>query len=518
VQLRPYQQHAVEAIEAEFARGIKSTLLVMATGLGKTVVLAETAKRSIRRTGKPVLVIAHRMELLDQLIETFEKFGMRARLEKAESKAAGKRCDVVIASVQTLSKLKRLQKFKPDHFGLIETDEAHRAVAATYRTIYDYFDANHLGCTATPNRHDEIGLRNIYETVAFQYAIAEAIRDGWLCPIRAEQVQVEGIHLEDVKIVAGDFSQTELDEMLLQESTLQSMVIPTLERAGDRPTIIFTPSVAHAHEIASCINRLKPGAALAVDGGMDPFRRSEVIDRFKSGKIQFLCNVMIATEGFDHPPTSCIAFFRPTKSLGLFTQCVGRATRQSPGKEDALILDFVGVRNTVRTITVVDVLDGTILKDEEHKKALELQEMGYAPTEALAEAKQYVANLDSVKVKMKALSTANAFDVLALLAIPNSKGMYGGDLATDKQVALLQGKGIKCPPDLEKGEAVRLIDQLFKRQEEGLATFKQIKFLRKLGVTDPGIDAYTFNFAKQEIDRLVRSKGMYYPAKAGGGR
>lgn len=472
-----------------------------------TVVFTSFAAAVRERSQKPVLVLAHRTELITQAAASLHKLGLVPKVEKAEQSATGY-YDAVVASVQTLSRPNRLRKFRPDHFGLIVTDEAHHAPGATYRAIYDHFrDAPHLGVTATPNRHDEIGLKNIFQSCAFQYSIKQAIVDGWLVPVRGQQIAVESLHLEELKIVAGDFSQPEIDAMLRQEQTLQEMVVPTIEYAKDRPTIVFTPSVAHAHEIAACFNRL--GAkAVAIDGSMPADERAKRLKSYETGESQFIVNVGVLTEGYDHPPTACIALFRPTKSLGLFAQMIGRGTRLAPGKSDCIILDFVGVGNTVRTVTVMDVLDGTKLSDKEHEKAQELQAAGKNSLEALDEAKQYVASLDSVRAKMRALTTSNAFDVLSMFAVPSAKGLYGGDPATERQIAYLTRVGIKCPPDLEKGEASKLIEALIDRQESGLATFKQIRYLKKLGVTHPDIDAWSFKQASEEINARVNARGF----------
>jgi superfamily II DNA or RNA helicase len=517
MQLRPYQSKAVEAIENEYAAGKRSTLLVLPTGCGKTFVFSNVAIDHRKKKNKPVLVLAHRSELLDQAGESLRGMGMAVRVEKAQERAAGRYSDAVVASVQTLCNQKRLDAFDRDHFGLVVIDEAHHAPNKTYKAIIDHFaSADVLGVTATPNRHDEIGLRNIFQSCAFQYSLAVAIRDKWLCPIRGMQVEVQGIHLEAVKVVAGEFSQPEMDAMLRDEETLQGMVRPTIELAGDRPTIVFTPGVEHAHEIASCFNRiLGTGRAVAVDGSMDPVKRKEQIARFKSGDAQFIVNVGVLTEGFDHPPTACIALFRPTRSLGLFAQMIGRATRLFEGKTDALVLDFVGMNNTVRTVTVMDVLDGTILSDAEHKKAQELQKQGFDAEESLAKAKYFVAHLDSIQAKMRALSTSSAFDVLQMFSVPSAKGLYGGDKATEKQLAFLANKGVAVTPELEKGEASKLIDAFVRRQDSGLATFKQLKYLRKLGYVDNQIDQLTFERAGELINNKVKGRASYAGATRG---
>lgn len=502
--LRPYQETAIEKIREEFKSGVKSTLAVMATGTGKTIVFCKTAKDSVAKTNKPVLILAHRNELLTQAQDKLEMFGLKTAIEKADSYALSKPHQVVVASVQSLSRPNRLKLYNPDHFGFIITDEAHHACAGTYRRIYKHFNnAFHLGVTATPNRHDEIGLKNVFQSVAYQYTIQDGIKDEFLCKVHGKQIEVNDLHLESIKLVAGDFSQAELDEMLKQESVLQGMVLPTIEYAEDRPTIVFTPGVEHAHEIAACFNRIKRDSAVAVDGAMDEKSRADALALYESGARQFLVNVGICTEGYDHPPTACIALFRPTKSLGLLAQMIGRGTRISEGKTDCIILDFVGVNNTVKTMNVYDVLDGTILNADEKNKAKEIADAeGCDAMEALEKAKSYVAQLDSIKAKMTALTTANAFDVLRMFGVPSAKGMYGGDLATAKQINLLEKFGVKCKPDLQKGEAIKLIDQLFKRIDKGLASFKQLKYLKRLGCQDNYIENLTFNEAGKLIGQL----------------
>ena len=499
--LRPYQETAVHNIEVELEHN-DSTLLVMATGTGKTRAFTHLAQKRFQRNRKPILVLAHRSELLEQARDSFMDAGIHSAIEKADSYARSQPHDAVIASVQSLCRPDRLAMYPRDYFDFIITDEAHHSTASTYRRIYDHFvGTKHLGVTATPNRHDEIGLRNIYQSCAFQYTIQDGIREKFLCNIVGKQIQVQDIHLESIKIVAGEFSQPELDAMLREEKVLQSMVRPTMEYAGSRPTIVFTSGVEHAHDIAACFNRIRHDCAVAIDGKTPDELRNRHIQAFKSGKVQFIINVGVLTEGFDHPPTACIALFRPTRSLGLLAQMIGRGSRIAEEKSDCLVLDFVGVDNTVRTMTVMDVLDGTILNDQEHKKAQELQEAGKSAMDALADAKDFVAQLDAIQAKMRALSTSTAFDVLQMFAVPNCKGLYGGDRATEKQTAYLEGKGVKCA-GLQKGEASKLIEKFIKRQEKGLATFKQLRYLKKLGHKDNFIDALTF----AEASRLIGEK------------
>jgi superfamily II DNA or RNA helicase len=508
MQLRDYQTQAIGRIKTEFKSGVKSTLLVMATGTGKTVTFTQLAKEYFDYWKMPVLVLAHRGELLDQAQSVLYNFGLKAEIEKADRYARSLPHDAVVASVQSLSQPKRLAMYPSDYFGFVIVDEAHHATADTYRRILKHFSgAKILGVTATPNRHDEIGLKNVFETCAFQYSIQDGIRDGYLCPVRGKQVVCEDLKLEQVKVVAGDFSASELEEMLMQESVLQEMVLPTIEHAQDRPTIVFTPSVNHAHAIAGCFNRVREKSATVVDGKMNNETRSQNLKDFEEGKRQFIVNVGVLTEGYDHPPTACIALFRPTRSLGLLAQMIGRGTRICDGKTDCVVLDFVGVDRTVKTMNVLDVLDGSILSEQEKQKALEFQEEGDDAMEALDKAKRFVADLDSIKAKMRALTTSNAFDVLQMFAVPSVKGKYGGDLATLKQREYLIKKGLLVPPTMEKGEASKLIEKFVKRQEQGLATFKQLKYLKSLGYKDNFVETLSFAEAGELIGKMRGASG-----------
>lgn len=504
IRLRDYQESAKRAIFDEFRR-VKSTALIMATGLGKTVVFGEIAKQVQRKTQKPVLVLAHRSELIEQTAEVLRGFDLKPLIEQGEQRAHfAEAHGAIVASVQSLSQFERLKQFPKDYFSLVITDECHHSVAEIYRRIYAHFDSTkHLGVTATPLRSDNIGLKNIFQSVAFQYDIARGIKDGWLCPIKGKQIRVDGLELDQIKLSGGDFSQKELDEMLMRDRVLQRMVIPTLENVGERQTIVFTQSVGHCKAIADAFNRSAGrNVAVAVDGKTPTIERQERINAFRRGEAQFIVNVGVLTEGFDYPPTAAIALFRPTKSLGLLAQMVGRGTRKADGKTDCLVLDFVGISDTVKTLNVLDVLDGTILSEKEKSRAQKLVDEGEDATTALEKAKLDIAKLEALQVRWKAISSSNPFDIMKLFGVPSAKGLFGGGLCTIYQRGLLEYKGLKVPPTLEKGEASLLIDALIERDKAGLATLKQLRYLKRLGVKDFDIETLTRDRAGKLIDAI----------------
>jgi superfamily II DNA or RNA helicase len=392
--LRPYQERLVEGTFAALASS-PSTLAVMATGLGKTVCFSAVAERW--RQGR-VLVLAHREELIFQAAEKIaDATGADPGIEMASERVdRGSRCKVVVASVPTLTKPKRLRKFDPRDFGLVVVDEAHHATAASYLRILDYFrdglpaaeegppvpgnpDSRRLGLTATANRTDGSALGQVFETVAFDYGIAPAVEDGWLVPVRQQVVKVEGLDFSKARTTAGDFNEADLEAIVSQEEILHRVAAPTVELAAGLPTLVFCVTVKHAERMSEILNRYKDGSAAWVCGATDKDTRRETLARFRAGKVQFLCNVGVLLEGFDAPRCACVAMARPTKSLLLYTQTLGRGTRPLPGlldplgeaepaarraaiaasgKPSLLVLDYAGNAGRHRIVTSADLLGG----------------------------------------------------------------------------------------------------------------------------------------------------------------
>jgi superfamily II DNA or RNA helicase len=219
--------------------------------------------------------------------------------------------------------------------------------------MFDHFaTARVLGVTATPRRADGKALADVFESVAFRMELREGIAGGWLAPITARRVVVESVDLSRVETRAGDFAQEHLAEAMDTERAIQGVVRPLLELAGERKTLVFAVDVSHAYALAEAINRIRPGAARAAHGELGADGRRALLADFRRGAFQFLANVQLYTEGFDEPAVECVAIARPTKSLGLYQQIVGRGTRLSPetGKRDLLLLDFTGAAGRHRLI------------------------------------------------------------------------------------------------------------------------------------------------------------------------
>lgn len=335
MQLRSYQNEAVDSVFEQWQQ-YRSTLLVLPTGCGKTVIFSEITKRLYER-GKRILIIAHREELLDQAAKKLLLFSVPSSLEKAENHAYGQE-RVVVASVQTLGREKRLSEYPEDYFDVIITDEAHHSVTSGYKAIFDYFkNAKLLGVTATPNRSDMRSLTKTYETVAYKYDIITAIESGYLSKINIRKCPLK-IDLSHVRLTCGDFAAADLEDTL--EPYLCEISNCIKKYARSRKTLIFTPTVAIGEEFAALLN--KDGfRAACVSSKNTAQEREEIKEKLAGGDLNIVCNAMLWTEGFDEPSVDCIINLRATKSVSLYTQIIGRGLRLSPGKENLLILDFL---------------------------------------------------------------------------------------------------------------------------------------------------------------------------------
>ncbi len=487
--LRPYQVQAVTAALEQLVEN-RSTIIVAATGTGKTAMFGEIARSWPGR----VLVLAHRDELIQQGATRLRtQAGRRVGIEKADQ-YADVGAEIVVASVQTLCRDDRLARFGPNGFGLVIADEAHHYVAKSYKKILDYFTAAKvLGVTATPDRGDRLALGQVFDSVAMVYDIEDAIKDGYLCQIRATSVWCEDMSLENVKTTAGDLNQGDLDAVMSTEKVLHEVAKPTIELAGGRRTLVFTTSVENAHRLAEVFCRYKPESARSVDGVMPMEQRRRVLADHQAGRFQYLVNVGIATEGYDDPAISCVAIGRPTRSRALFCQMVGRGTRLSPGKEDLLVLDFVGQAGRHKLVSAADILAGRYPDDVvELAKQKIAKEPGTNVRDAIAEAEEQIerekaeaARRAAAKAKVNySTSSVDPFGVLEIHD-PGGAGEWGGQFGTkpasEKQIGVLQKLKVPIPDNCTSTQATRLIGHLFDRRDQGLCTFAQSKCLKRYG-------------------------------------
>jgi superfamily II DNA or RNA helicase len=508
---RPYQVAALHAVQSEFAAGHRSTLVVMATGLGKTVLFSELARIATSH-GKRTLVMAHREELVDQAVSKLAAVGIRAGVEMGARRSRTE--PVVVASPATL-KGARLRAFAADAFDYIVVDECHHALAKTWRSVLDHFCTAHvLGVTATPMRMDGQALGDLFETVAYRYELRDAIRDGWLAPISARRIVVDSINLSRIATRAGDLAQDELAKVMEQAQAVEGVVIPLLEQARDRRTLVFAASVAHAHAIAHAINKRHENYVAAVaHGAMTDEQRKDMLARFRSGKLQFLVNVMLYTEGFDEPSVSCIAMCRPTKSWGLYMQVVGRGTRLCPGKHDMLLLDFSGQAGKHRLIGPIDCLVGHGAEIDDSVRATFDREMSAAQLD-----------LEAVVADLEKRLSIHADEVIVQYHAEEIDPYLGDqdcDAATSiamdpawatqpvmaKQLSWLKKHGVavaQLPPSFSRADAERLLYRLADRDRRGLCSLKQAK-----RIALSGIDTRTLTRARADV--LIHKLRTHHP-------
>jgi len=516
MELRPYQLEARSRILVELDR-LSSTLLVLATGLGKTVVLAAVAAAYVQ-IGRRVLVLAHRGELLDQAGATIRRFGLTVGIEQGERRVDRKALpDVVVASVQSLQG-RRLEEFPPDTFGLMVVDEAHHTVAKSYRTLLDYFvHAKVLGVTATPDRADGVGLRHAFKSEAYRMELGAGIKEGWLAPIDLRSIVVEHLDLSHVRTERGDFVAVDLERELTRERVLHEVAAPLAELADGRRTLAFVAGVKQAYELARVL-REHGVRAEAVDGSMAPEARAKVLADYRAGRIQVVCNAMLLTEGFDCPETACIALVRPTRARGLLVQMIGRGTRLAEGKMSCLILDFVpGRTGSIRLAAPADALAGADLPGPllERVRALSSAQAGdlgglieRARAEEQAEREAYEARLRAEAEERGRLVrdvgvvyAAPRIDVRQLLeAVDDSVcPIWGEKPASAAQVEALKKAGFDIPSGINARQARALFDVLARRRERGLCTLKQARRLRAHGLRDD----VSFELAREALDRIA---------------
>jgi superfamily II DNA or RNA helicase len=523
--LRPYQVEAVRRGWEELEEN-RSTLEVLATGTGKTKIFTEMAEKwpeHAKDLSDRVLVVAHRDELLSQARERLaNETGETVGLEQAQFFAGDER--MVVASIQTMSMPNRLSRWKPDDFGLVIVDEAHHAPATTYRRVMDHFtDAKILGVTATPDRADEKAMGQCFESVAFVYEIEDAIKDGWLCPIRVRQIFIGEINLSACRTTAGDLNQGDLNSAMAVEEALHGVVKATLDESGDRRTLVFTTSVENAKRMAEIFCRYRSGCAKSVDGGTDLDERRAILAGHKRGEFQYLTNCGIATEGYDDPAIACIAQARPTKSRALHAQIIGRGLRPVAGKPDCLVLEFTGNTGKHHLASSVDILGGRYEEDEvEAAQEIIKKKPGTRADEALAQAhaeaiekqkREEAARLAQLQAQVQyTVREFNPFDVLHLSHTKDDEWSerFGGKIASEKQIAALKKFKVDLPKDCTSHQASRLLGACIVRSKKGLASYGQVKVLTKFGI--PAINV-SFRHASEMIE-AVKANGWKRPSDA----
>ena len=507
-ELRPYQQQARDRIHAEWDAGHTRTLLVLPTGTGKTIVFASVAADQVR-AGDRVLILAHRGELLEQAADKLQRStGLVSAVEKAESTCLDSWFRVVVGSVQTLQRTARLERFPRDYFGAIIIDEAHHAITDGYRRILDYFSgAKVLGVTATPDRGDMRNLGEVFDSLAFEYKLTDAIKEGYLCKIMAQTIPLQ-LDITSVTMSGGDYAVGDLGTAL--DPYLEQIAAEMARRCKSRKTVVFLPLIKTSQKFRDLLNTYGFRAA-EVNGQSDD--RRQVLADFDAGKYNVLCNSMLLTEGWDCPSVDCVVVLRPTKVRSLYSQMVGRGTRLSPGKTDLLLLDFLWMTDKHELCRPADLVceDRTVARQmTEHLAETGCPEdieeaAAQASEDVVAQREEALAKQLEEQRRKKAklvdpLQYEMSIQAEDLAGYVPAFGWEAGP-PSEQQTAALEKLGILPDAVESAGKAALLLDRLNKRRDEGLTTPKQIRCLEKYGFQHVG--TWSFEAARHMIDRIA---------------
>ena len=507
-ELRPYQQQARDRIHAEWDAGHTRTLLVLPTGTGKTIVFASVAADQVR-AGDRVLILAHRGELLEQAADKLQRStGLVSAVEKAESTCLDSWFRVVVGSVQTLQRTARLERFPQDYFGTIIIDEAHHAITDGYRRILDYFSgAKVLGVTATPDRGDMRNLGEVFDSLAFEYKLTDAIKEGYLCKIMAQTIPLQ-LDITSVTMSGGDYAVGDLGTAL--DPYLEQIAAEMARRCKSRKTVVFLPLIKTSQKFRDLLNAHGFRAAEVNGQSAD---RKEVLADFDAGKYNVLCNSMLLTEGWDCPSVDCVVVLRPTKVRSLYSQMVGRGTRLSPGKTDLLLLDFLWMTDKHELCRPADLVceDRTVARQmTEHLAETGCPEdieeaAAQASEDVVAQREEALAKQLEEQRRKKAklvdpLQYEMSIQAEDLSGYVPTFGWEAGP-PSEQQTAALEKLGILPDAVESAGKAALLLDRLNKRRDEGLTTPKQIRCLEKYGFQHVG--TWSFEAARHMIDRIA---------------
>lgn len=511
MQLRPYQQEARTAVESEWEQGNDRTLLVLPTGCGKTIVFAKISEDRVRQ-GDRVLILAHRGELLDQAADKIRTAtGLICSTEKAEQSCLDSQSQwyrITVGSVQSLMRQSRLDRFDRSHFQTIIIDEAHHAVSDSYQRVLDYFSgAKVLGVTATPDRGDMRELGSVFDSLAYEYTLPRAIKEGYLSPIKAVTIPLT-LDLSGVSMQSGDFKPGDLDTAL--DPYLYQIAEEMKKYCSDRKTVVFLPLIKTSQKFRDILNASGFRAA-EVNGNSDD--RAEMLEDFDKGRYNVLCNSMLLTEGWDCPSVDCVIVLRPTKVRSLYCQMVGRGTRLCEGKDHLLLLDFLWHTERHELCRPAHLIcDNKEIADRMTEDLAEnagceadIEEAAQtASDEVQAQREEALAKqIEACKSRKRKLVDPLQYEMSICAAdLSGYVPAFGWECAppTEKQKAALEKRGI-FPDEIESaGKAKLLLERLEKRQSAGLSTPKQIRFLESRGFRHVG--TWQFTAASGMIARI----------------
>ena len=474
---------------------------------GKTIVFSAITQEQVKKDHR-VLIMAHRGELLSQAADKLKMLtGLDAAFEQGENRSLGSFFPVTVGSVQSLCQEKRLSIFPQDYFQDIIVDEAHHALSESYQRVLSHFpDANVLGVTATPDRGDKQTLGTFFDSQAYEYSMSRAIREGYLSPVKARMISLQ-LDISKAGISGGDYNAADIGCAL--EPYLHQIADEMARYCRGRKTVVFLPLIATSQKFCRMLNDIGMRAA-EVNGMSDD--RSKILAEFEHGMYDVLCNSMLLTEGWDCPAVDCIVILRPTKVRSLYQQMVGRGMRLFPGKENLLLLDFLWLTERhdlcrpsaliAKDANIAAMMDENLRNDEE-VDILEAEED--AERDVLREREEALAReLAAMRSKKKKLVDPIQYALsIAAEDLTSYEPTFPWEMGppSEKQLAFLENRGILPDTVGNAGLASLLIDRLKRRQEEGLATPKQIRCLERYGFRHVG--TWQFDAASALISRLA---------------
>lgn len=507
--LRPYQEEAVKAIENEWESGNKKTLLVAATGTGKTCIFTKIMSDNVKK-GRRELILAHRSELLEQAMEKIRSMtNIPCSLEKAGSKAGD--TPIVVGSVQSFIQDKRLNEYDEDAFSDIIVDEAHHITSDSYQKILSHFpNANVLGVTATPDRMDEKALAKYFDSKAYEYPMVKAINDHFLSPISVKTIPLK-IDIRSVRQQSGDFAARELSNVLTPY--FEAIADEMNKYCKGRTTLIFTPLIETSRKFEKILKE-NTSFRICEINGKSPDREEKIKD-IRAGKYDVIINSIMLSEGFDAPNIDCIINLRATRSKSLFQQMIGRGTRlcDETGKKNLLILDFLWQTRTFDLLHPSSLIAESeevakrmniLSRDGGEVDIFDLEERAKEDIVAQREA-ALAAQLEHMKKKATINPIQFAFSIRSMELL-NYQPIYGWekDPVTEKQKTALTNFGFDMSIITTKGQASRLMSILMDRIKKGLSTPKQIQTLEKRGFKAVG--CWTKDEASEMLDRLAKNR------------
>jgi superfamily II DNA or RNA helicase len=403
---------------------------------------------------------------------------------------------------------KRLSQFSNDYFDSIIIDEAHHCISDSYQKVLSHFNESKvLGVTATPDRSDMKNLGQYFESLAYEYTLPKAIKEGYLSPIKAQTIPLK-IDLTGVGTQAGDYKVGDLGTAL--DPYLYQIADEMANICKDRKTVVFLPLVKTSQKFRDILER-KGFKAAEVNG--DSADRTQILQDFDKGRYNVLCNSMLLTEGWDCPSVDCIVVLRATKSRALYSQMVGRGTRLHPGKDHLLLLDFlwntekhelcrpahlICENQEVAKKMTENINNAACPIDLEQAEAKATKDVISEREEALAK------KLSEMKSRKRKLVDPLQFEMsIQSEDLVDYIPSFGWEMApaTENQRTTLEKYGI-FPDEIDNaGKAVKLLERLDKRRIEGLTTPKQIRFLEGKGFNHVG--TWQFEDAKKLIDRIA---------------